>query len=108
MTLKDKRIEWKARYDAWKESGQSVAEWCRTQEIKVHQMYYWVQRFENNEVSPEPEPTQWLAVQVDDETIASEGKGPIFIHFDAISVEVRPGANVGLLSDIIHVLQNQC
>ncbi|WP_256359876.1 hypothetical protein [Virgibacillus sp. Bac330] len=22
MTLKDKRIAWKARYDAWKESGQ--------------------------------------------------------------------------------------
>ncbi|AKP45778.1 Hypothetical protein BSM4216_0431 [Bacillus smithii] len=27
MTLKEKRIEWKARYDAWKESGQSIAEW---------------------------------------------------------------------------------
>ncbi|WP_382392874.1 IS66 family insertion sequence element accessory protein TnpA [Lentibacillus juripiscarius] len=48
MTLKDKRIEWKARYDAWKESGLSVAEWCRNQEIKIHQMYYWVQRFENS------------------------------------------------------------
>ncbi|WP_010530098.1 IS66 family insertion sequence element accessory protein TnpA [Lentibacillus jeotgali] len=109
MTLKDKRIEWKARYDAWKESGESIAEWCRDQEIKVHQMYYWVQRFERDMISPEPETTetQWLTVQVDDEMLSSEGQDPIFIHFDAISVEVRPGANVGLLSDIIHILQKQ-
>ncbi|GAB3809112.1 IS66 family insertion sequence element accessory protein TnpA [Virgibacillus kimchii] len=108
MTLKDKRIEWEARYDAWKDSGQSVAEWCRDHEIKAHQMYYWIQRFENQENLSEQEPTQWLAVQVEEENISSKGEGPIFIHFDALSVEVRPGANVGLLSDIIHVLRNQC
>ncbi len=34
MTLKDKRIEWKARYDTWKESGQTIAEWCRNQKSK--------------------------------------------------------------------------
>lgn len=58
MTLKDKRIEWKSRYDAWKESGQSITEWCRDQKIKVHQMYYWVQRFERDMISPAPETTE--------------------------------------------------
>ncbi|WP_425319484.1 IS66 family insertion sequence element accessory protein TnpA [Sutcliffiella cohnii] len=29
MTQTDKRIEWKARFDAWKESGLNVAQWCR-------------------------------------------------------------------------------
>ena len=109
MTLKDKRIEWKARYDAWKESGQSVAEWCREQKINVHQMYYWVRRFEKDRISSEPEPTQWLTVQVSDEDpIPSAGSEPLLIHCGAISVEVRPGAHVGLLSDIIHVLRSQC
>ncbi|MFB1052145.1 hypothetical protein [Paraliobacillus sp. JSM ZJ581] len=28
MTLKEKRIEWEAHYNAWKESGQSIAAWC--------------------------------------------------------------------------------
>jgi len=108
MTLKDKRIEWKTRYDSWKASGQGIAEWCRDQDIKVHQMYYWVRRFERDMISPEPKTseTQWLAVQVEDDMLSSEGQDPIFIHFGAISVEVRPGANVGLLSDIIHVLRS--
>ncbi|QDI90435.1 IS66 family insertion sequence hypothetical protein [Salicibibacter halophilus] len=109
MTLKDKRIEWKARYDAWKESGQRVAEWCREQDINVNQMYYWVQRFKDDKISSEPDSTQWLTVQVDDDDpIPSGGSEPIFIHYGAISVEVRPGAHVGLLSDIIHVLRSQC
>ncbi|WP_404997151.1 IS66 family insertion sequence element accessory protein TnpA [Caldifermentibacillus hisashii] len=30
-TLKEKRIEWKARYDAWEKSGQSTSAWCQDQ-----------------------------------------------------------------------------
>ncbi|MEW9677942.1 IS66 family insertion sequence element accessory protein TnpB [Lentibacillus sp. L22] len=109
MTQKDKRIEWKARYDTWKESGQSIAEWCRNQEVSVHQMYYWVQRFERDDNFMEtPGDTQWLSVQVDEEALPSTGHSPILLHFGAISVEVRPGANMSLLSDVVHVLQNQC
>jgi transposase-like protein len=42
MTIAEKRIEWKERFDAWKSSGLRVAEWCRTEGVKDHQMYYWI------------------------------------------------------------------
>ncbi len=110
MTQVEKRIEWKSRYEAWKQSGQSIAEWCRVQEIKTHQMYYWVQQFDGVEDSIESKKTdtQWLAVQMDDHTLHSEGQESIFIHYGDVSVEVRPGVNIELLSDVVHVLQNQC
>ncbi|PAV31083.1 IS66 family insertion sequence hypothetical protein [Virgibacillus profundi] len=109
MTLTDKRIEWKARYKAWKSSDLSVAKWCREQGIKVHQMYYWIQKFESNEESPEQLPeTQWLAVNMEDESSHTATQEPVFIHFGAISVEVRPGVNMGLVSDIVHVLRKEC
>ncbi len=108
MTLKDKRIEWKARYNAWKDSGKNIAEWCREQEINAHPMYYWVRQFETEQVSLESESTQWLSVQLEEESLSSEGQGPIFIHKDSLSVEVRPGADMGLLSDIMHLLHKQC
>ncbi|TFJ91715.1 IS66 family insertion sequence element accessory protein TnpA [Lentibacillus salicampi] len=110
MTLKDKRIAWKSRYDAWKESDQGVAEWCRDHDIKPHQMYYWIQQFQGIQDAQKEEPggTQWLTVQMDNDFVSSEGQVPIYIHFDAISVEVRPGANAGLLSDVVHILRNQC
>lgn len=49
MALKSKEIQWKARFDAWKESGQSIAKWCKDQDIKASQMYYWARKFESNE-----------------------------------------------------------
>ncbi|MUV38120.1 hypothetical protein JNUCC1_01944 [Lentibacillus sp. JNUCC-1] len=108
MTLKDKRIEWKQRYDAWQESELSVAEWCRTHDVKKHQMYYWVRQFENDEDPQVNElgPTQWLTVQMDSDQVSRPA--PIYIHFDAISVEVRPGADTDLLTDVVHILQNRC
>ena len=51
MNDADKRIEWKARYDAWKTSGLSAAEWSRSQGIKTHQLYYWIRKFREDEVS---------------------------------------------------------
>ncbi|TMN22619.1 IS66 family insertion sequence element accessory protein TnpA [Lentibacillus cibarius] len=110
MTQKDKRIEWKTRYNAWKKSDQSIAEWCRNHDIKPHQMYYWVQQFEEGQDVQKEEPgqTQWLAVQMDNEMVTPEGQGPIYIHVGAISVEVRPDADRNLLSDIMKLLQSQC
>lgn len=110
MTQTDKRIEWKARIDAWKSSGLRVAEWCREQGIKDYQMYYWIQKFESNaesfeQVAPE---TQWLTVNIEDESQKVTSKEPVFIHYGAVSIEVRPGVNMNLVAEIVHVLQNQC
>lgn len=108
MTLKEKRIEWKARYEAWKQSGLSVVDWCQHQEIKVHQMYYWIRQFESNGGSKQtPATTKWLTVQVD-EGLPPSGQGSILLHFGSISVEVPPGANMDLLSNVVDVLKNQC
>lgn len=108
MTLKEKRIEWKARYEAWKQSGESVVDWCQHQEIKVHQMYYWIRQFESNSGSKQtPVAAQWFTVQVDEEAPPS-GQGSVLLHFGTITVEVPPGANMDLLSDVVHVLKNQC
>src|SRR5699024_4745575 len=68
MSLADKRIEWKARFDAWKSSGLSVAEWCREQGIKDHQMYYWIRIFEDDVAPKQESNTQWLTVNVNDES----------------------------------------
>ncbi|ASK63889.1 hypothetical protein CFK37_19725 [Virgibacillus phasianinus] len=110
MTLKDKRIEWKLRFDAWKESGLSIAKWCREHKLNEPQMYYWVQKFEREIKSPDQETsdTQWLTVDMKDEPAQISSQEPVFIHFGTISVEVRPGANMGLLSDVVQILQNQC
>src|SRR5699024_9904392 len=104
----EKRMEWQSRYDAWKTSGSSVAEWCRAQGLKDYQMYYWVQKFEAKshtleDVGPHP---RWTAVDVKHAPDQSNDSAAVFIYFDTISVEVRAGTDMALLSDVVHVLQN--
>lgn len=110
MTQVDKRIRWKSCFDHWKTSGLSVAAWCREQDVKVHQMYYWVQKFENNDVVPEKETpeTSWLPVQVKNSPDINAGENPVFIHFDSISVEVPPGANRSVLANVVDLLRKPC
>lgn len=45
---------------------------------------------------------------MDDESLKATLKDPVFIHFGAVSIEVRPGVNMNVVADTIHVLQNQC
>jgi hypothetical protein len=105
MTKAEKRIEWKARFDAWKASGLSIAEWCRAEGVKDHQMYYWIRKFEGDPVSESDRDIQWLAVDMQNEPTGHVGDESVFIHVGQLSVEVRPGANMTLLSDVVHVLQ---
>src|SRR5699024_8112421 len=106
MSLADKRIEWKARFDAWKSSGLSGAEWCREQGFNDHQMYYWIRMFEDDVAPKQESNTQWLTVNVNDAS-SHHIEAPFFMHFGSISVEVRPGTNMELLSNVVRVLQSQ-
>jgi hypothetical protein len=108
LTRNEKRIEWKARYDAWNASGLSVAEWCREQDISQSQMYYWIRSFEDAQASKSDTETQWLAVDCIDEPLNFRSGDPVFIHFDSMSIEVRQGTDMALLTDVVDVLRNRC
>lgn len=105
MNDADKRIEWKSRYDAWKTSGLSAAEWSRINDVKKHQMYYWIRKFREEEISTNERQSKWLTVDVQE--ISSHHTGSVLIHYGALSNEVRPGTDLNLLSDVVRVIQNR-
>ena len=103
MTKSEKRIEWKTRFDAWKASDLSVAQWCREEGIKDHQMYYWIRRFQDDKESKSE--VQWLAVDMETESTGYRSEESVFIHVGQVSIEVRSGTNMALLADVVQVLQ---
>jgi len=107
MNDADKRIDWKARFDAWEASGLSAAEWCRNQDIKTHQMYYWIRKFKSDATSKHEPDTKWLTVNVQDVPANHPNQEAVLIHLGTHSIEVRPGTNLDLLSDVMRVLRNQ-
>lgn len=111
MTQQDKRIEWKSRYDAWKKSGLSAAAWCRKHNLKEHQMYYWIQKLEDKNVpslKEEIPATSWMPIKVDHSIADGVDEGAVFIHFDSLSIEVRPGASMSVVSNVMTLLRKPC
>ena len=106
MVKSAKRIEWEARLKDWKDSGLSKAKWYRDNGFKEHQMYYWIQKINGSELQSNQKVTNadFLKVSVTDEP--DELKGSVLIHFDRMSVEVQPDADIGLLSKVLNVLQS--
>jgi hypothetical protein len=35
------KSQWKHRLEMWQSSGQTIAAWCREQNVVVHTFYYW-------------------------------------------------------------------
>lgn len=61
MTLKDKRIEWKTRYDAWKESDQSIVAWCRDHEDQGEHQAKLVRFADDSVICCRHNPERYLA-----------------------------------------------
>src|SRR5690625_7224324 len=70
-------------------------------------MYYWIHKIEDENGSPEnvDPATSWLPIQLDSPVINAPDETSVFIHFGAISVEVRSGANMNVVSDVLNLLR---
>lgn len=110
MTQNDNRIKWESRYDAWKDSGLNVAAWCREHDVSDKQMYYWIRKLEEGHEQPQQQNsiTSWMPVQLDSPMINNVDDVAVFIHLDSISVEVRPGANMTVVSNVVNLLRKPC
>lgn len=102
MTLAEKRQRWASRVAAFKASNQSASAWCAAQDVNVSQLYYWINKFKSkDEPAAADPPAQWLEVGEADE---HRQTGVLHIKMGKATIEVNPGFNASLLSDVIRTL----
>jgi len=101
----ERREMWLERVMAFRESGQSVAAWCRAHELKEHQMRYWLRRLSSGS-SDVPVSTQWLSMTID-QRADSLDQG-ILVQVGQVTIQVRPGFNRALLADVVDALASPC
>ncbi|ADU32139.1 IS66 family insertion sequence element accessory protein TnpA [Evansella cellulosilytica] len=96
-----KEIEWNKRMEQWRDSGLSMAAWCRQEEVNIHQMYYWKRKFDQSSEENQP-PIEWINISHSND----EGfETPLYITVDHLSIEVRPTVDRRLLSDVLNLLR---
>ena len=86
--------EWSGKISAWRESGLSVAAWCRDNAEGYHRFLYWRKRLEGSEL-------QQLGRFVELELAAP----PLALECNGIYVHVPSGFDADLLGEVLTVLK---
>lgn len=95
------RKEWEQRIADHKASGQSQTKWCEANGVSYHQFGYWKKRIKDQH--KEKENNSWVSVIIE-ETQPTQCNS-LMIKVGTVSIEVNPGFNPTLLSDVIKVLK---
>ena len=103
MTREDQleqRKQWEVRVRDFRASGKTAVAWCSEQQVKPHQLKYWIKQYENPKNPPQS--PHWIAVQVDE-----QANDTLLIRIGQAVLEVKPGFNRKLLGDVVSTLLQQ-
>lgn len=100
---KDKQNkEWEERIAAFQASGQSVSTWCEAHQVKPHQLRYRLRKLETPTIST----SQWLSVEVGEQP--NETTNALLVRVGTAVIEVKPGFDLVLFTDVVRVLRTLC
>lgn len=96
---------WVSRITAFKQSGETIPKWCSRNNLKAHQLCYWIRKLETTEIE-NPISTEWFSVDIDQQP--AESTGSVVVKVWPMDVEVKPGFNPELLIDVVRTLTRIC
>ena len=95
---------WKQRIEDFRQSDLTIKAWCKANEVKEHQFYYWRKKFNEKQSSA----TSLVPIDFGKIMSSVKQQGSIKIHIGSIYLEVEPEFNPSLLKDIMKVLMEVC
>jgi len=95
---------WEQRLAEHEGSGKSIAAWCKEQEVKENQFYYWRKKLRTGQAE-KTQPVQWLPLDLQPSKQASPVGDWITVHIGQAAVEIRKGFDHRLLREIVQILQ---
>jgi hypothetical protein len=95
---------WRQHVEAFKKSGLTRPAYCRKHRIPVSRLDYWRRKLSNAEIANEA--AQWVPVTIAEE--ASEVDPGIQLWIGKLRIELRPGFDPKLLSEILRAVGGPC
>ncbi len=97
----EKQKLWDERIEVFLASGLSQAAWCREQGLPAHQLSYWLRKSKNS-ISAAAN-NRWVSVPN-----TTAGKSGVSLRIGKIALEIEPGFDAGVLSDVIRSVVDLC
>ena len=96
MTKAELRELWETRITEYKESGQSVRQWCADTGVIPHQLWYWLRK----EKQTSEGTVSWLPVDL----AVCDRLDSLLVRVGRATIDVRPGFDPKLLLDVVNTL----
>ncbi|KYH32295.1 IS66 family insertion sequence element accessory protein TnpA [Neomoorella mulderi] len=108
MTKAERQALWETRIAEYKKSGQSVKEWCSSHEdVNPKQLWYWLRKYKNQDVVSPGNSNRWLPVEISNQSFIEEDH-TLLVKIGLVSIEVKPGFDPALLSQVVKALVALC
>lgn len=98
MKRKEKELYWIDQIRDYRQSGESLMQWCEKKEIKIYSMKYWLRK--QSPVSTELQETAWIPCVVEEPSSTS-----ITLKVKNVEIEVLSGFQDELLLRVLRTLE---
>ena len=98
MKRKEKELYWTDQISEYRQSGESLVEWCEKNDVKLHTMKYWLRK--QSPVVSEKSETAWVSCLVEENS-----KDTITLKIKNVEIEVMSGFQEELLLKVLRTLE---
>lgn len=103
--LEQKRNLWKERIALFQESGQSVAKWCKEQELPEHQLRYWLRKAVAKQSTASGGITsRWVAMG----SLEDNSSTGVSLRIGSVHLDVQRGFDPFVLTEVVRSLTGLC
>lgn len=106
MKQKSNRIKWEQRIADCADSGQTIATWCETNDVKLCNFYYWKRRLRDRSETEAVQPIKWMSLDIRPmEERPSLPEGAVSVEIGQARVVVAQGFDQRVFRDVVNILQ---
>lgn len=106
MTNEKRRMDWERLVSDYRASELSMRAWCEKSGVTFYQLRYWMRK-----QAVAGESCGWSAVEVVEDGYAApvnETRSMITVRVGSAAIDVHPGFDESLLSDVLTVVARVC
>lgn len=111
---KIRQEQWEKLITERQNSGLTIIDWCKKNNISCHAYYYWLRKLRKKACNhilssiPEQKEPQIAFAKVDLQPQQTIPAGPVIIHLPSATIEVYNGANTQIIDAVLMALKNIC
>lgn len=98
MKRKEKELYWTGKISEYRESGETLVQWCERKDIKIHTMKYWLRK--QSHVSKKSQETAWVSCLVEEPS----SETTLTLKIKNVEIEVMSGFQDELLLKVLRTL----